>query len=66
MKVIHVKDDTPVIRCSESVKDVRPYIIGCIVRNLDLQDANVFKKFIALQVNISELAVQISMILFQD
>lgn len=35
---------------TDEVKDVRPYIVCCILRRLDLTREESFKKFIALQV----------------
>ena len=40
------------IHVTHEVANVRPYIVCCIVRNIDLeQSSNMFKRFITLQVN---------------
>ncbi|CAG0886773.1 unnamed protein product [Cyprideis torosa] len=50
LRVVHLSDSTPItIACSSKVKDIRPHIIACLVRGLDLSGPNVFKKFLVLQ-----------------
>lgn len=48
----HLEDSARVIYM-DSVKDVRPFILCCSVRNLNLQDAN-FKKFLQIQTKLHE------------
>ena len=53
VKKIHVvhssKDDKHII-FKDEVKDIRPYIVCTTVKNLDLSDLQMYKKFINLQV----------------
>lgn len=52
--VLHFPDDDDglVVSITPAVLSVRPYIVCCIVKNLDLQKtANSFKQFITLQVS---------------
>uniref|UniRef100_T1J910 B3/B4 tRNA-binding domain-containing protein n=1 Tax=Strigamia maritima TaxID=126957 RepID=T1J910_STRMM len=49
LEVLHLGDETPVVTMMDAVKDIRPHILCCILRNVDLVTENKFKKFIALQ-----------------
>ncbi|KAH0554773.1 leucine-rich repeat-containing protein 47-like [Cotesia glomerata] len=53
LKIIHVNNDNPVIKITENIKQVRPYIVGCIVRNISFNEEN-FKKFIQLQTKLHD------------
>ncbi|KAL0119846.1 hypothetical protein PUN28_007936 [Cardiocondyla obscurior] len=53
LKVLKVVDDTPVIKVTEDVKNIRPYIAACIVNNLSFTEES-FKKFIQLQTKLHE------------
>lgn len=48
--VLSVKGDTPKVVAQDAVKDVRPYIVCCILKDLDFQVEGKFKQFITLQV----------------
>ena len=39
-----------IISCDE-VKEVRPYIVGCLLLDLDIKSDKQFRNFITLQVN---------------
>lgn len=60
--VLHFPDeDGLIVSVTPAVVDVRPYIVCCIVRNLDLQKtANTFKQFITLQVTVILLSETLS------
>ncbi|XP_014218679.1 leucine-rich repeat-containing protein 47-like [Copidosoma floridanum] len=53
LHILKVSDSIPVIKVTEDVKKVRPYILGCIVKNLTFTD-EMFKKFIQLQTRLHE------------
>ena len=48
LTVTSLKEDMPEIVASESVKEVRPYIIFCFITEINLTGEN-FKKFLSLQ-----------------
>lgn len=52
LEVMHVSDHFRVIS-TDLVKDIRPYLVCCIVRNLNLSGSNL-KKFIQLQTKLHE------------
>ena len=53
LEVLHMKSDSPEVVVHENVKNVRPFIVCCIVRNLDLTGPK-FKSFIQLQTKLHE------------
>lgn len=53
LKVLKVVDDMPVIKLMEDVKNIRPYIVACIVKNLSFTEES-FKKFIQLQTRLHD------------
>lgn len=53
LKILKVTDSTPVIKVTNNVKSVRPFIAACIVRNLNFTEAS-FKKFIQLQTKLHD------------
>ncbi|XP_011632700.1 leucine-rich repeat-containing protein 47-like [Pogonomyrmex barbatus] len=53
LKVLKIADDTPVIRVTEHVKNIRPYIAACIVKNIGFTEDS-FKKFIQLQTRLHD------------
>lgn len=53
LRILKVTDETPVIKVTDNVKDVRPYIATCIVKNLNFTEAS-FKKFIQLQTKLHD------------
>ncbi len=52
--VIHMKDESPTVVVEDAVKEIRPYIVCCIVRDLDLAKEGNFKKFIQLQTRLHD------------
>lgn len=50
MRVLGMKDEVPAVVVTEAVKDVRPYIVCCILQAVDLSGDNL-KKFISVQVS---------------
>lgn len=54
MKILHVEDDTVRVKIIESeVANIRPYILCCIINNINLTD-ELFKKFIQLQTKLHD------------
>ncbi|XP_012526657.1 leucine-rich repeat-containing protein 47 [Monomorium pharaonis] len=53
LKVLKVVDDTLVIKVTDNVKSVRPYIAACIVKNMSFTEES-FKKFIQLQTRLHD------------
>lgn len=54
MKILHVEDDTLKVKIVESeVSGVRPYILCCIVNDLNFTEA-LFKKFIQMQTKLHD------------
>lgn len=53
LKVLKIANDTPVIKITKHVKNIRPYIAACIVRNMKFTDDS-FKKFIQLQTKLHD------------
>lgn len=56
LKVLHVSENpTPLtVRVSPEVKDVRPYIVGAIVRGMDLQPGNALRRFLNSQTKLHD------------
>ncbi|CAL7944431.1 unnamed protein product [Xylocopa violacea] len=53
LKVLKVTNDTPLIKITKYVKNIRPYIAACIVRNMHFTEDS-FKKFIQLQTRLHD------------
>lgn len=53
MQVLHFKDETPNIKINDSIKNVRPHIICCIVHGLSFTEES-FKKFIQMQTKLHD------------
>ena len=53
LDVFHIDDFTPQVVVEDVVKEIRPFIVACIVRNVDLRGQN-FKKFIQLQTKLHD------------
>ncbi|ERE82736.1 centrosomal protein [Cricetulus griseus] len=56
LKILHVSENpTPLtIRVSPEVRDVRPYVVGAIVRGMDLQPGNVLRRFLNCQTKLHD------------
>ncbi|XP_053431422.1 leucine-rich repeat-containing protein 47 [Nycticebus coucang] len=56
LRVLHVSENPAplTIRVSPEVRDVRPYIVGAVVRGMDLQPGNALKRFLAAQTKLHE------------
>lgn len=55
LKVLHVSDSATLatgitVKVATEVKDVRPYIVCCIVRGMNLHSGNALKRFLVAQV----------------
>ncbi|XP_078052331.1 leucine-rich repeat-containing protein 47 [Augochlora pura] len=53
LRVLKVTDDTPVIKITKDVANVRPFIAACIIKNMKFTDES-FKKFIQLQTKLHD------------
>ncbi|XP_076249590.1 leucine-rich repeat-containing protein 47 [Calliopsis andreniformis] len=53
LKVLKITNDTPLIKLTKHVKNIRPYIAACIIKNMKFTDDN-FKKFIQLQTKLHD------------
>ncbi|XP_077410854.1 leucine-rich repeat-containing protein 47 [Vanacampus margaritifer] len=56
VRVLHVSDDPEAItvRVSAEVKDVRPYLVCCVVRGMILKPGNSLKRFLMAQTKLHE------------
>ncbi|XP_008066932.1 leucine-rich repeat-containing protein 47 [Carlito syrichta] len=56
LRVLHVSENPAplTVRVSPEVRDVRPYIVGAVVRGMDLQPGNALKRFLASQTKLHE------------
>lgn len=52
VRVLNVSDASavPTVRVSAEVKDVRPYLVCCVVRGMNLKAGNSLKRFLVAQV----------------
>lgn len=57
VKILHVSDNpTPlVVKASPCVKEVRPYIVCCVVKGMDFKPGNALKRFLAAQVCLGKM-----------
>ncbi|XP_064085942.1 leucine-rich repeat-containing protein 47-like [Macrobrachium nipponense] len=51
--VLTIKDTGPVVQVSSEVKDVRPYVVCCVIQGVDLSGENL-KKFISAQTKLHD------------
>ncbi|XP_060788229.1 leucine-rich repeat-containing protein 47 [Neoarius graeffei] len=56
VKILHVSDSPSAItvKVSPQVKDVRPYIVCCIVKGMNLKPGNALKRFLAAQTKLHD------------
>nr|XP_056720870.1 leucine-rich repeat-containing protein 47 [Euleptes europaea] len=56
VKVLHISENpAPVIvKADPAVKDVRPYIVCCVVKGMDFQTGNALKRFLSVQTKLHE------------
>lgn len=54
LRVLHVSENpTPLtVHVNAAVKDVRPFIVGAVVRGMDLQAGNALRRFLTSQVGV--------------
>lgn len=52
VKVLNISDASavPTVRVSGEVKDIRPYLVCCVVRGMNLKPGNALKRFLVAQV----------------
>ena len=57
LRVLHVSESPAplTVRVSPTVRDVRPFIVGAIVRGLDLQTGNALRRLLTSQVGVCGL-----------
>ncbi|GAB6028618.1 hypothetical protein CHUAL_004455 [Chamberlinius hualienensis] len=54
IRVLYLGPEPVVVQVMDAVKDIRPYIVCCILRGVNLQEAVNFKSFISLQTRLHE------------
>ncbi|XP_030640285.1 leucine-rich repeat-containing protein 47 [Chanos chanos] len=56
VRVLHVSEspNTISVKVSSAVKDVRPYIVCCIVKGMNLRPGNALKRFLVLQTKLHD------------
>ncbi|XP_012674587.2 leucine-rich repeat-containing protein 47 [Clupea harengus] len=54
LKVLHVSDNPVTVKVAAEVKDVRPYIVGCVVRGMNLLRGNALKRFLMAQTKLHD------------
>ncbi|KAM3921847.1 leucine-rich repeat-containing protein 47 [Leptodactylus fuscus] len=56
LKILHISDNPAAltVSVSASVKDVRPYIVCCVVRGMNLKPGNALKRFLTAQTKLHE------------
>ncbi|KAM3824238.1 leucine-rich repeat-containing protein 47 isoform 2-T2 [Vipera latastei] len=52
VKILHISDNPAplVVKAGLSVKDVRPYIVCCVVKGMDFSTGNALKRFLSVQI----------------
>ncbi|NXF11664.1 LRC47 protein, partial [Smithornis capensis] len=56
VKVLHIAENPAplVVKVSPGIKDVRPFIVCCVLRGVDLRPGNALKRFLSLQTKLHE------------
>nr|XP_008119421.1 PREDICTED: leucine-rich repeat-containing protein 47 [Anolis carolinensis] len=56
LKVLHVSENPAplVVKASPGVKEVRPYIVCCVVKGMNLSPGNALKRFLSVQTKLHE------------
>ncbi|XP_048375189.1 leucine-rich repeat-containing protein 47 [Sphaerodactylus townsendi] len=56
VRVLHISENpTPlIVKASPGVKEVRPYIVCCVVKGMDFQTGNALKRFLSVQTKLHE------------
>ncbi|CAI5782638.1 leucine-rich repeat-containing protein 47 [Podarcis lilfordi] len=56
VKVLHISENPAplVVKASPSVKDVRPYIVCCVVKGMNFKPGNALKRFLSVQTKLHE------------
>ncbi|GAB0198879.1 leucine-rich repeat-containing protein 47 [Grus japonensis] len=56
VKVLHVSENAAplVVKASPGVKDVRPFIVCCVLKGVNLQPGNALKRFLSTQTKLHE------------
>lgn len=57
VKVLHISENPAplIVKASLAVKEVRPYIVCCVVKGMDFQTGNALKRFLSVQVGLQKL-----------
>jgi len=53
IRVLNLSDEVPIVRVDSELKDIRPYVVCCILQGLDLKEDNM-KKFLSEQTKLHE------------
>lgn len=54
VRILHVSDSPVTVTVSPLVKDVRPFIVCCIVKGMNLHSGNALKRFLAAQTKLHD------------
>ncbi|KAJ6656746.1 hypothetical protein lerEdw1_003077 [Lerista edwardsae] len=56
VKVLHISENAAplVVKASPGVKDVRPYIVCCVVKGMNFKSGNALKRFLSAQTKLHE------------
>ncbi|KAL8198598.1 UNVERIFIED_CONTAM: hypothetical protein K2H54_017259 [Gekko kuhli] len=56
VKVLHISENPAplIVKANPAVKEVRPYIVCCVVKGMDFQTGNALKRFLSLQTKLHE------------
>ncbi|KAG8142440.1 hypothetical protein E2320_006354 [Naja naja] len=56
VKILHISESPAplVVKASPSAKDVRPYIVCCVVKGMDFSTGNALKRFLSVQTKLHE------------
>ncbi|XP_056188276.1 leucine-rich repeat-containing protein 47 [Falco biarmicus] len=56
VKVLHVSDNPAplVVKASSGIKDVRPFIVCCVLKGVNLKPGNALKRFLSVQTKLHE------------
>ncbi|XP_032087954.1 leucine-rich repeat-containing protein 47 [Thamnophis elegans] len=56
VKILHISESPAplVVKASPSAKDVRPYIVCCVVKGMDFSTGNALKRFLSIQTKLHE------------
>ncbi|EMP25936.1 hypothetical protein UY3_16933 [Chelonia mydas] len=56
IKILHIAENPApvVVKVSPNIKEVRPYIVGCVVKGMNLKQGNALKRFLSAQIKLHD------------